>query len=70
MTMTRGGGSRPPPKKDDIIYEQPLTFTMFFRDSEVCLERYDSFGDFGYLTKNQTFLFEEKFVKEHVVLLL
>jgi hypothetical protein len=45
-------------------------FTMFFMDSEVCLERYDSYGDFGYLTKNQTFLFEEKFVKEHVVLLL
>jgi hypothetical protein len=43
---------------------------MFFRDSEVCLERYDSYGVFGYLTKNQTFLFEEKFVKEHVVLLL
>ena len=36
---------------------------MFFRDSEVCLEIYDSYGDFGYLTKNQTFLFEEKFVK-------
>ena len=45
-------------------------FTMFFRDSEVCLERCDSYSDFGYLTKNQTFLFEEKFVKEHVVLLL
>ena len=39
-------------------------FTMFFRDSEVCLERSDSYGDFGYLTKNQTFLFEEKFVKK------
>ena len=26
---------------------------MFFRDSEACLERYDSYGDFGYLTKNQ-----------------
>ena len=24
---------------------------MFFRDSEVCLERCDSYGDFGYLTK-------------------
>ena len=23
-------------------------FTMFFRGSEVCLERYDSYGDFGY----------------------
>ena len=45
-------------------------FTMFIRDSEVCLERYDSYGDFGYLTKNQAFLFEENFVKEHVVLLL
>jgi hypothetical protein len=43
---------------------------MFFRDSEVCLERYDSYGDFGYLTKNKTFIFEEKFVKEHIVLLL
>jgi hypothetical protein len=43
---------------------------MFFRDSEVCLERYDSYVDFGYLTKNQIFLFEEKFVKEHIVLLL
>ena len=30
-------------------------FTMFFRDSQVCLERCDSYGDFGYLTKNQTF---------------
>jgi hypothetical protein len=45
-------------------------FTMFFSDSEVCLERYNSYGDFGYLIKNQTFLFEEKFVKEHFVLLL
>ena len=45
-------------------------FTMFFGDLEVCLERYDSYGDFGYLPKNQTFLFEEKFVKEHGVLLL
>ena len=45
-------------------------FTMFFRDSEVCLERYDSYGDFGCLTKNQTFSFEEKFVKQHGVLLL
>ena len=26
-------------------------FTMFFRDSEVCLEIYDWYGDFGYLTK-------------------
>ena len=39
------------------------SLTMFFRDSEVCLERCDSCGDFGYLTKNQIFLFEEKFVK-------
>ena len=45
-------------------------FYNVFRDSEVCLERCDSYGDFGYLTKNQTFVFEEKFVKEHVVLLL
>ena len=45
-------------------------FTIFFRDSDVCLERYDSYGDFGYLTKNQTFLIEEKFVKEHTFLLL
>ena len=30
-------------------------FTMFFRDSEVCLERYDSYGDFGYLSKKLTF---------------
>ena len=43
---------------------------LVFRDSEVCLERYDSYGDFGYLTKKQTFIFEEKFVKEHIVLLL
>ena len=26
-------------------------FTMFFRDSEVCMERFDSYGDFGYLKK-------------------
>ena len=45
-------------------------FTMFFRDSEVCLEKCDSYGDFGYLTKNQKNLFEEKCVKENVVLLL
>ena len=45
-------------------------FTMSFRDSEVFLERCDSYGDFDYLTKNLTFLFKEKFVKEHVVLLL
>ena len=29
-------------------------FTMFFRD---CLERCGANGDFGYITKNQTFLF-------------
>ena len=29
---------------------------MFFRDSEVCLEKCDSYGDFSYLTKDQTFL--------------
>ena len=38
-------------------------FTMFFRDSEVCLEIYDSYGDFGYLTKNQNIFFEEEFLK-------
>ena len=32
-------------------------FTIFFRGSEVCLERFDSYGNFGYLEKNQTFLF-------------
>ena len=47
-----------------------IIFTMFFGDSEVCLEIYDSYGDFDYLTNNQTFLFKEKFVKEHTVLLL
>ena len=26
-------------------------FTMFFRDSEVCLERCDSYDDFGYIIK-------------------
>ena len=41
-------------------------YTMFFSDSEICLERCDSYGDFGYFTKNQTFLIEEKFVKEDV----
>ena len=45
-------------------------FTMFFRDSEVCLERCDSYDDFGYKPKNLTFLIEEKFVKERIVLLL
>ena len=45
-------------------------FTMFFRDSEKRLEGCDSYGDFGCLTKNQTVLFEEKFVNEHIVLLL
>ena len=37
--------------------------------SEVCLERCDSYSDFG-LLKNQTFLFQDNFVKEHNVLLL
>ena len=60
---------------DFLLYSQLCglvfnIFTMFFRDSEVCLERCDSYVGFGYLTKYQTFLFEEKFVKEHVVLLL
>ena len=32
-------------------------FTFLFRGSEVCLERFDSYGNFGYLEKNQTFLF-------------
>ena len=44
-------------------------FTIFFMGSEVCLERCDSYGNFGYLEKNQTFLFHENFVKEHSVLL-
>ena len=35
-------------------------FTMFFRYSELCLERCDSYGDFCYLIKNLTFLFKEK----------
>ena len=41
-------------------------FTMFFRDLEVCLEKCDSYGDFCYLTKNQTFNFEEKFVNKKI----
>ena len=45
-------------------------FKMLFRESEVCLDRCDSYGDFGYLTENQIFLFEEKFIKDHVVLQL
>ena len=46
-----------------------LLYTVF-RDSEVCLVRCDSYGDFGYLTKDLKKLFEEKLVKEHIVLLL
>ena len=32
-------------------------FTTFFRDSEVCIERCNSYCNFGYLEKNPTFLF-------------
>ena len=39
------------------------SFAMFFRDSEVCLERCDSYSDFGSLTKNLKKLFKDKFVK-------
>ena len=42
---------------------------MFLRDSEVCIERCDSYSDFSCLTKNWTFLFEEKFVRENIFLL-
>ena len=39
------------------FYKLLSIFTMFFRDTELCLERCDSYGGFGYLTKSQTFLF-------------
>ena len=45
-------------------------FNHFFRGSEVCLERCDSYNNFGYLKEYQTFLFLQKFVREHIVLLL
>ena len=38
-------------------------FTMFFRDSEVCMEGYDSKGDFGYLTKNLKYYWKRNLLK-------
>ena len=35
----------------------PNIFKKIFMGSAVCLERFDSYGNFVYLEKNQTFLF-------------
>ena len=37
--------------------------TTFFRGLEVCLERCDPYGNFGYLEKNQTFYSRRIFLK-------
>ena len=34
-----------------------IIFTIFFSGLELCLETCDSYGNFGYLKKDQTFLF-------------
>ena len=34
-------------------------FTIFFRGSEVCLERCESYGDLGYLKKSNIFILRE-----------
>ena len=45
-------------------------FTIFVMGSEVCMERCDSYGNFGFKNKIEHFYFKRIFVKEHIVLLL